>query len=1026
MKHGVGMTRYLAGTGLAGILLLWLAAGSVRAERLPITRFDTEQGLASEWVRSAVEDRQGFIWFGTGAGLSRFDGQNFRSFGRERGLETTAIHDLLAQDDGTLLVGTSGGLYLFDPAGGGRYTRIRSDTPTGNYRTFLLRTRDGTIWVGSNGLYRLEKDANGSILRRMQVPHPEVDTEILDLIEARDGGLWVASKGVYRVSPDMKATLTCASTGDESSWFTWLAEDGGGRIWTTGVRGPMLVEGGVGPAGAPQACRHVALPDAGCEGGRLLAGRGENLWAGCSEGVFEIQATRGVVRAVKRAQGLHDRYGAPMLVDTQGNLWIGSDVAGIARLAPEGFTSFGVPEGLEEPRSAGIEQTRSGELVQFGSAHVIHRYDGTRFHAVRPRLPDSIHDRGWGWRQFDMQDHQGDWWIPTGDGIVRYAAVKRLEDLASAHPKAVYAEADGLPSRKVFRLFEDSRGDVWVSMFWPDVVTPTETLARWDRSTGRFQRYGEAQGVTQRITPTAFLEVGDDASLWIGYFEGYLYRHRKGVFQRLLADERIGAGIVGMRRDHRGRIWIATADRGVLRVDDPHADEPSCVRLTTHEGLTTDLVNDVTEDDRGRIYIATDDGVDILENDRVVQHLGPAEGLPSRHVSIATFMPGQGIWFGTTNGLARLDAANEYEPAGAPRTRIDALRVGDVQRPLSALGESKITDLVLSPDERRLQIDFLALGARTGGPVRFQYRMEAGDAWSEPTPERTVLLPNLTPGRYRFEVRAAGLGVESFAEPAVVSFQVLAPFWRRAWFIGLVCLTGLGLAALVYRARVGHLLALERQRTRIAMDLHDEMGSGLGSIGVLADLASEDSVDDLRRRELLDQVASTASELGASMSDIVTSLRPGADTLEALARHLSERGRRMFPGRSPQLEIRLPEVWPSSRLTPAVRHNVALIALEALHNAARHANARNVKVSLERADGSRWRLSIEDDGRGVASNGSDHAGGGLGLESMRRRAALVGADFTLRMTPEQGTLVTLLFDPAAEDRRVTPGRWRLI
>jgi signal transduction histidine kinase len=418
--------------------------------------------------------------------------------------------------------------------------------------------------------------------------------------------------------------------------------------------------------------------------------------------------------------------------------------------------------------------------------------------------------------------------------------------------------------------------------------------------------------------------------------------------------------------------------------------------------------------------------VDILADDRLVRHLGPAEGLPSRHVTITTFVPGKGVWFGTTNGLARLEVANRYEPAGEQHTRIDGLRVAGVPRPLSALGESKISNLVLSPDERRLQIDFLALGGSTGGTPRFQYRMEAVDAWSEPTQERTLLLPNLTPGRYRFEVRAVDSNAERSAEPAMVSFQVLAPFWRRPWFVGLAALTLLGLAAAIYRTRVTHLLALERQRTRIAMDLHDEMGSGLGSIGVLADLASGESVGESKRRELLDQVASTASELGASMSDIVTSLRPGADTMEALALHLSERGRRMFPGKSPRLEIRLPEVWPSIRLTPAVRHNVAMIALEALHNAARHANARNVRVGLERGEGSRWRLSIEDDGRGAASNGSDNAGGGLGLESMHRRADLIGADFTLRMTPEQGTIVMLLFDPAAEDRRVTPGRRRLI
>src|SRR5262249_58733 len=145
-------------------------------------------------------------------------------------------------------------------------------------------------------------------------------------------------------------------------------------------------------------------------------------------------------------------------------------------------------------------------------------------------------------------------------------------------------------------------------------------------------------------------------------------------------------------------------------------------------------------------------------------------------------------------------------------------------------------------------------------------------------------------------------------------------------------------------------------------------------------------------------------------------LRSGSGTLESLGQHLSERGRRMFPGEEARLELRYPETWPSVRLSPAARHNVALIGLEALHNAARHSGARNVSLEIGPDSGSRWRLSVRDDGRGGGAVEPTGAVGRLGLESMRRRAERIGAELRFQSGPQGGTDVTLLFEPSAEGR----------
>jgi signal transduction histidine kinase len=202
------------------------------------------------------------------------------------------------------------------------------------------------------------------------------------------------------------------------------------------------------------------------------------------------------------------------------------------------------------------------------------------------------------------------------------------------------------------------------------------------------------------------------------------------------------------------------------------------------------------------------------------------------------------------------------------------------------------------------------------------------------------------------------------------------------------------------------------------MDLHDELGSQLGSIGLTADVAA-DMADEVRRRELLGQIAETAAAMGTSLADIVWSLRRGELKLEQLARHLAAHGRRLFPAESPVLDIRFPGQWPEVPLSPAAGRAVLLIGVEGLHNAARHSGAGRVTLALE-PEGRRWRLSIGDDGCGIAEPELSGTGGGFGLETIRRRADTIGALLDVE-SASGGTWIRLTFDSRATDRRLGGG-----
>jgi signal transduction histidine kinase len=224
-----------------------------------------------------------------------------------------------------------------------------------------------------------------------------------------------------------------------------------------------------------------------------------------------------------------------------------------------------------------------------------------------------------------------------------------------------------------------------------------------------------------------------------------------------------------------------------------------------------------------------------------------------------------------------------------------------------------------------------------------------------------------------------------------------------------------GVLYVAHRLRLAFLLRLERQRARIAMDLHDEIGAGLGSINILAGLAAERTPAGSPQASLMNEISDAAAELGASLGEIVWSLRSRSGTLDGLVAHLSERAVKLFPaGSTPALTLAIPEVLPPVTLTVPVRWNVALIVNEAMHNAVRHARAAHVVLGLEPVE-RRWRIWVEDDGRGLDERAALRAG--VGIESMRRRADDIRADLELARRPSGGLTVSLLFDPQAPPTR---------
>lgn len=327
-----------------------------------------------------------------------------------------------------------------------------------------------------------------------------------------------------------------------------------------------------------------------------------------------------------------------------------------------------------------------------------------------------------------------------------------------------------------------------------------------------------------------------------------------------------------------------------------------------------------------------------------------------------------------------------------------------VRAEIDSVAHALSTAIELKPENHRLELEFAALSFRDRSLLWFRSRVDGDGEWSAPSRDPRLQFAAPTPGAYRVEM-SASLDREHWTDPpAAVEFRVLPPWYLTAWARALFVLIALALLTLLYRLRVAALLRVQSERTRIAMDLHDEIGAGLSSIDMLAGAAARTRADSPEQQRIVQEIAQVAKLLGSGLRSLVWSLRSERIDLAGLGEQIADNARRLFPGDTPRLALRLPVNASAAPLPAQVRRHVLLFALEALHNVARHAGARNVSLSLDALGEHSLRLHIEDDGCGFDIS-REHSG--TGLESMSRRAHAIGARFDIVSSAGAGTTVTL-------------------
>jgi signal transduction histidine kinase len=944
---------------------------------------------------STTQTSDGFLWFSAlEQGIYRFDGVRFSPWVLPAKIHSMHI-DVVYAD-------TAGGLWVI---GDHEIAHVKNGVVSAYFEVEgigghagISADADGSLWIARASnmvsdapLCHITDRAKTCFGKSDGMPIAPADALLAD----GEGGFWVGGQtalvhwraGVSQIYPIEGLKSNVGDIG-----INRLARGPDGSLWVgIAAAGPglglgQLLDGVFRPFVTPNFDgSKVSVYD-------MMFDRDGSLWvASVGKGLFRIRGD--VVEHYGQTEGLSSDAVGALFEDREGIVWAAT-TNGVDSFRDPRIVTFTASEGLGNDEVTGVLATHDG-TIWIANSGSLDRIVNGRVSSIRPRhgLP--------GHQVASMiEDRAGNMWVGVDDGLylLKDGRFRRLP--APTHK----------PLGLAVGMTEDVDGNVWAE------------CAGNPRKLVRIRDFQVVEEFTSsQVPPGHTLAPDPQGGIWIGTLKGDLALFRHGVVEKFPLNPK------GNPVSHQ---IIAKTDGSVLAASDDGLvglRQDKVQRMTKKNGLPCDSVISFIEDAAKRWWLYTGCGVVELPDSELQRWWANPEAVVQTHVydvldgarpqggpsfNSAAYTSDGRVWFASGFVLQMMDPSRFSLKALPAETYIESVIVD--RKEFAAT-----VDLKLSPHPRDLQIDYTSPTFLIPQKVHFRYRLDGYDHdWHDAGTRRQAFYTDLPPGKYTFRVVASdgdGLWDDT---PAKLDFSVTPAYYQTNWFRALCAAFFLALLWATYQWRVRQLqhqfdMTLEArvgERTRIARDLHDTLLQSAHGVLLRFQTVSQLLPDrPVEAKEKLDNAIDQTADFITEARDEVQGLRDSTVQSNDLALAISTLGQELgTDSANHRPAFRVAVEGEAQNLHPILRDEIYKIATEALRNAFRHSQARQIEVEI-RYDDEQFRLRVRDDGKGIdpAILSSQRSEGHFGLPGMRERATLVGGKLVVWSEVDAGTEVEL-------------------
>ena len=995
-------TRVASGIFALSVLLSCCPCSSALDPSLDVSQYAhtawrTREGFPNSVISALAQTPDGYLWLGTELGLLRYDGVRAVPWKPPAGenLPDTFVRSLFVARDGTLWIGTLRGLASLKD---GKLTAYKE--LAGLFVDALLEDRQGTLWVGAAGF------PNGrlcTIQSGVVECHGEDGTFggwVESLCEDHAGNLWAATgTGLWRWNPGPPRRYAIP---DLTSNAESLIESNAGTLLVASRSGTKQMVNG-----------KLSSSFSVAGGYRFMLDHDGSLWIG-TIGKGLVHVHHGRTDSLTKADGLSGDDVSSLFEDHEGNIWVATE-GGLDRFRDLAIPTLDSKQGL----SSGLVEAVLGDedgRIWIATKGGLDRWSNGRIAAVTGanRGLDGKTDASTPIALF--QDDRGRIWIST---VGRFGYLEKDQ----------FVPLSGFPDETMRAIAQDSEGNIWIAYNRFGVVS----LSRG----GELEKFSWAK---LGLEAPAISLAADSlrGGLWIGFFNGGLVYFKDGqIRESYSAADGLGAGSVNyLKFGPDGALWASTQG-GLSRLNNGRIST-----LSSKNGLPCNSVHWSMEDNAQSVWLymacglvrfpraeldAWATAVDRDKNSRSAIHA--AVFTDSDGVAIESYNTGFSprvakssdgtLWFTAAGGVSLVNPGRLTFNKLPPPVHVEQITADQKSYEVTSVvnGDGK-EHLRLPPLVRDLEIDYTALSFVAPEKNRFRVMLEGWDRdWQDVGNRRQAFYNNLSPGKYRFRVTASNnSGVWNEAGTSL-DFSIAPAYYQTTWFrvtcvaAALIFLFGVHQFRLCRQVREFNmgLEARVSERTRIARDLHDTLLQSFHGLLLRFQTVSNQLPPGDAKQKLegaIDQAAQAITE----GRDAVQGLRRTNVVSSDLAASIAAFGQGLADaeGVDHAAVFRVTVEGTPQSLHPVIRDEIYRIAGEAMRNAFRHAQARQIEVDIH-FHVRRLRLRVRDDGKGIDPTILNREGraGHFGLHGIRERAELMGAKVAVWSELDSGTEIEL-------------------